>query len=581
MQTTVEEVNPADVLAEFFPELAQQLGAQVAQPEPEQPVQDTEPTIDAESEVPLQLPPPAFGYDPRPIVAHQRVGAFEFRVIETNARKHGPLKLNAVDYEIQVIKHNDTQVMFRDMQYVMRSMFDELIDRLREVYDPSTHRGQITIYHNGDGDASCNRRVGTHLRLLNELHSDEIFDAIEVALNSNEGLALDEGFRVSAMIVEDRGGDGPVKVTKVRSSYQSGRMFVTSIAVDRLRKNSVVTVKGCNVEALSSEDPVAREHAQAQHQFNLCMARAIVLGREQYIFDNNENWCDESNRWIQCTDRTPEQEAMMKNHLIRLKRARDNQDQSNQTRLARELHIKAGVPFRLCVNTDAQRFADVIHMQIKIIENRVKTFETLPARDERIYILLSNGHYDLLKSPGAWLGTRYYCPQCDVGFNYKEGHNCAGNCFKCDLPVCVPGIRRRCDDCNQWCESQDCYDSHCLREVCSKSWRCLACGRKFWTRELTKDDHNCDEYKCVSCKEYVKEGHLCMMQQKKLKKHCKQIYFFDFETMLNAEQQHEVVFCVFQDEEGEETVFSAAEFGRKTLQKVGEWVFSPKHDKAT
>ena len=102
-----------------------------------------------------------------------------------------------------------------------------------------------------------------------------------------------------------------------------------------------------------------------------------------------------------------------------------------------------------------------------------------------------------------------------------------------------------CDHCNMECRSEDCFNQHKKVPVhkkgenkgevsgpsqCKKWWKCRTCYKVLNVEKRKKEEHQCGEYLCTSCEQYVMEGHLCYLRATPVKEDfIPKFIYFDFE----------------------------------------------------
>ena len=55
------------------------------------------------------------------------------------------------------------------------------------------------------------------------------------------------------------------------------------------------------------------------------------------------------------------------------------------------------------------------------------------AKETKIYLYENGNHFDVINSTKAFLGSVYYCDNCDKPYNNKSGHECSTHPDVCKL----------------------------------------------------------------------------------------------------------------------------------------------------
>ena len=218
-----------------------------------------------------------------------------------------------------------------------------------------------------------------------------------------------------------------------------------------------------------------------------------------------------------------------------------------QEQLARDLHIKAGVPLTSCTLDHVKQFQMVLpDFQIHILS--MEHFNAIvyqgPEGGIPIYLYNHNEHFDVITKVTGFLDRSYFCLQCKKGYNNKEKHSCNNACHFCRH---IHNERDEdwvyCKHCNCKFVNQICYDFHLKQtesgnSTCKAYFKCKECNQLI-SKAKQKSEHICGEQYCKVCKGYFAEGHLCYMtivEEEKCKPNStkKQMnslkyIFFDFE----------------------------------------------------
>ncbi|CAL1264769.1 unnamed protein product, partial [Larinioides sclopetarius] len=81
-------------------------------------------------------------------------------------------------------------------------------------------------------------------------------------------------------------------------------------------------------------------------------------------------------------------------------------------------------------------------------------------RSRRINLFLHNDHYDVIKSLKGFYGTDHYCESCDKAYGRIEDHRYLNACYIGLRTDCIQGEKKRCNECDRVCQSEECFQSH-------------------------------------------------------------------------------------------------------------------------
>jgi G:T-mismatch repair DNA endonuclease (very short patch repair protein) len=144
-----------------------------------------------------------------------------------------------------------------------------------------------------------------------------------------------------------------------------------------------------------------------------------------------------------------------------------------------------------------------------------------------IYILLSDSHYNVIRSMKSTFKKKKYCNYCKQGYDDKMQHFCLATCFCCKKQDCVKSVEGlKCSKCFQKAKNEECLFYH-NEYICKRKVYCDICKQVYITK-----NHVCDGQKwCVNCHAIVtEEEHLCYLQADKvINKKRYPLIFFDYE----------------------------------------------------
>ncbi|XP_041349362.1 uncharacterized protein LOC121368687 [Gigantopelta aegis] len=96
-----------------------------------------------------------------------------------------------------------------------------------------------------------------------------------------------------------------------------------------------------------------------------------------------------------------------------------------------------------------------------------------------------------------------------------------------------------CRHCHVTCRSMDCFQRHkqqkrdkkgrSIPSKCESFWKCTICKKVLDRSERDPQLHNCGEWKCPCCNNYVDQGHLCYQPPKEINDVHAKFIFYDFE----------------------------------------------------
>lgn len=168
----------------------------------------------------------------------------------------------------------------------------------------------------------------------------------------------------------------------------------------------------------------------------------------------------------------------------------------------------------------------------------------------------SHFHYVVTDKVNALFERNNFCWNCYVPFfgGKNAYHSCIKTCKGCKQPSCegtsmrLQDFKLACENCGILCVSDKCKSTHKANELCKLAYICYKC--KLYIRR--GEEHVCGYRKCPNCKELVEVSedvsdnhHLCFMQPyEALEEKNDKLIFFDYETYLNINKEHEVALVV-------------------------------------
>ncbi len=193
-----------------------------------------------------------------------------------------------------------------------------------------------------------------------------------------------------------------------------------------------------------------------------------------------------------------------------------------QTNDAKELHRICGIPEGACGLQEIRGFAEHDHFKDYVIS----VFTVQPAflriycsaqgesraTAKKMFLLLHDGHCDVLTSVTGFSGFKYYCHLCGGIYQHKASHVCKESCQLCKHPKCAnwevkaPWSDRKCQKCRRFFRTQACEQNHQREEVCKEEQWCDKCNRRFSKKKFdpeTGEHPNCGLRNCRTCRKHV------------------------------------------------------------------------------
>ena len=266
---------------------------------------------------------------------------------------------------------------------------------------------------------------------------------------------------------------------------------------------------------------------------------------------------------------------------------------------AMKLHEEANVEINDYGNdlSDIEKFAKHLGIEINIID--AEQFNSIvytanKGSEDKIYLLKTRNHFDVIKSLTGFYDTPYYCHECKKSYTKRDKHKCL-SCFTYAKDRKCEGKEIVCEKCNRKFFGKRCFKNHLKNRskvedkmdiVCDTVKKCLDCNRIITGKYV--NIHKCGYTECNNCNKYVAKNHKCFMKKIKAKggyctvdgkKPCKnndsikkkdwcyscrtyteKYIFYDFEATQNT-GTHTVNLSIAQDFEGKEYIhYSIEEF---------------------
>ena len=276
-----------------------------------------------------------------------------------------------------------------------------------------------------------------------------------------------------------------------------------------------------------------------------------------------------------------------------------NKSRKLQKEQAMKLHEEANVEINDYGNdlSDIEKFAKHLGIEINIID--AEQFNSIvytanKGSEDKVYLLKTRNHFDVIKSLTAFYDTPYYCHECKKAYTKRDKHKCPSKCLSCftyTKDTKCEGKEIICEKCNRKFFGKRCFKNHLKNRskiegktdiVCDAVKKCLDCNRIITGKYV--NNHKCGYTECTNCGKYVSKNHKCFMKKVKAKggyctvdsmKPCKnndsikktdwcypcrtyteKYMFYDFEATQNT-GTHNVNLSIAQDFDGNEYVHNS------------------------
>ena len=340
-----------------------------------------------------------------------------------------------------------------------------------------------------------------------------------------------------------------IVVQSVKIPAGKGRMHLMKDTVSR--KNCIITVK--------NDDTT-------------CLARSIVTAMANL---HPEKWTKTQLRNGFNSSRKLQRDQAMKLHKEAYVEIHDyGNDLSDVETFAKHLGIEINI-------IDAEQFNSIIYTANK-------------GSEDKIYLLKTRNHFDVVKSMTAFYDSPYYCQECKKTYAKRDKHMCPSKCLSCftyKKERKCDGKEIVCEKCNRKFFGKRCFKNHLKNRskvedktdiVCNTVKKCLDCNRIITGKYV--NSHKCGYAECNNCNKYVGKNHKCFMKKIKAKggyctvdgkKPCKnndsikkkdwchscrtyteKYVFYDFEATQNT-GTHTVNLSIAQDFDGNEYVHNS------------------------
>lgn len=354
---------------------------------------------------------------------------------------------------------------------------------------------------------------------VDNIDLNEFMNIVDMAVQSNDDNNVIDG------------DIGHVKYRIIAARMPSGAGYLKSVD-DIYKKKCIVKIKNSD---------------------NLCLARSIVVARARH-------------------EKHPKYKQIA-NHKAKI-----------QLALAEKLHSDANIPLdkESYDIADVLKFSETISYTIVLLNTDKEIIYDTENGHDKIYLLKTQNHFDVITSMTAFMCYPYYCKRCHKGYKNRDSHLCDVSKRKCNMckKITCDGwatdIRypTSCDTCNVTFPTKEC----CKYHVCGARWKCSKCMRTFVKRTIKgephpnneMDTHICGNDICTNCGKYVNViEHKCYIQEYEPKAMVENVYYFDFEAQQET-GTHIVNLSVTQDLEGNTTVHN-------NIDEFCEWAITKEH----
>ena len=289
-----------------------------------------------------------------------------------------------------------------------------------------------------------------------------------------------------------------IVVQSVKIPTGKGRLYLTKDTVSR--KNCIITVK--------NDDTI-------------CLARSIVTAHANL---KPERWSN----------------TQLKNGF--------NGSRKLQRLQAMKLHEDPHIEINDYGNdlSDVEKFAKHLGIEINIIvaeqfnsivytANHRSSKMKSRGSEDKIYLLKTRNHFDVIKSLTAFYDTHYYCQECKKAYTKRDKHKCLSKCLSCFTyakDTKCEGNEITCEKCNRKFFGKRCFKNHLKNRskastkgegkqakltdiVCDTVKKCNDCLRIITGKFMKK--HKCGYSECTNCGKYLGKDHKCYLKKVKAK----------------------------------------------------------------
>ena len=328
------------------------------------------------------------------------------------------------------------------------------------------------------------RKLSNNDRLRFVIQNEELPNAISTNFNKVENFKLGDLENVMN-ILEYRAipiENCKIVVQSVKIPAGKGRLYLMKDTISR--KNCIITVK--------NDDTT-------------CLARSIVtamanLHPEKWTKTQLHDGFNKSRKLqnVQATKLHEESHVEINDY---------GNDLSDIEAFAKHLDIEINI-------IDAEQFNNIIYTANKGFE-------------DKIYLLKTRNHFDVIKSMTAFYDSPYYCHECKKAYTKRDKHKCPSKCLSCFTYAKerkCNGKEIVCEKCNRKFFGKRCFKNYLKNRskvedktdiVCDTVKKCLDCSRIITGKYV--NSHKCGYSECNNCNKYVGKDHMCYLKKVKAK----------------------------------------------------------------
>ena len=273
-----------------------------------------------------------------------------------------------------------------------------------------------------------------------------------------------------------------IVVQSVKIPTGKGRLYLTTDTISR--KNCIITIK--------NDDTT-------------CLARSIVTEMANL---HPEKWTKtQLHDGFNKSRKLQKEQAMKLDEEVHVEINDYGNDLSDIEKFAKHLDIEINI-------VDAEQFNNIVYTANK-------------GSEDKIYLLKTRNHFDVIKSLTAFYDTPYYCHECKKAYTKRDKHKCPSKCLSCftyKKDTKCEGKEIICKKCNRKFFGKRCFKNHLKNIskiegktdiVCDAVKKCLDCNRIITGKYV--NNHKCGYTECTNCGKYVSKNHKCFMKKVKAK----------------------------------------------------------------
>ena len=195
-----------------------------------------------------------------------------------------------------------------------------------------------------------------------------------------------------------------------------------------------------------------------------------------------------------------------------------NKSRKLQKKQALRLHEEAQVEINNYGNdlSDIETFAKHLGIEINIID--AEQFNSIvytanKGHEDKIYLLKTRNHFDIIKSLTAFYHSPYYCHECKKAYTKRDKHKCPSKCLSKCLSCFTYTKDKKCNGkeivcemCNRKFFGKRCFKNHLKNRsnvegkmdiFCNTVKKCLDCSRIITGKYV--NSHKCGYSECNNC----------------------------------------------------------------------------------